>query len=81
MAEDLKHKIAFTCHLGLYQYKRMPFGLTNAPAIFQWLMSQLFTGPEGGFVFVYLDNILVVSRNVDEHVLHVKKVLQHISEA
>ena len=81
MAEDSKHKTAFTCHLGLYQYRRMPFGLTNAPATFQRLMSQLFSGSEWTIVFVYLDDILVASSSVEEHVLHVRKVLQRIREA
>ena len=81
MAEDSKHKMAFTCHLGLYQYRRMPFGLTNAPATFQRLMFQLFSGSEWTFVFVYLDDILVASSSVEEHVLHVRKVLQQIREA
>ena len=52
MAKESKHKTAFTCHLGLYQYQRMSFGMTNAPATFQRLMSQLFSGPEWNFVLV-----------------------------
>ena len=70
MEEDLKHKTAFTCHLGLYQYRRMPFGLTNVPATFQWLMMQLFSGQEWNYVFVYLDNILVASKSMSEHREH-----------
>jgi len=81
MAEDSKHKMAFTCHLGLYQYQRMPFGLTNALATFQRLMSQLFSGPEWTFVFVYLGDLLVASSSMEEHVLHVERVLERIREA
>ena len=81
MSEDAKHKTAFTCHLGLYQYRRMPFGLTNAPATFQRLMSQLFSGPEWDFVFVYLDDILLASASIDEHLKHVEKVLQRLKQA
>ena len=57
MSKDSKHKSACTCHLGLYQYRQMPFGLTNALATFQRLTSQLFSGPEWAYVFVYLDDI------------------------
>ena len=59
----------------------MPFGLTNAPATFQRLMSQLFSGKEWEFVSVYLDNVLIASRDIKEHLEHVKKVLQKVSEA
>ena len=81
MAEDSKHKTAFTCHLGLYQYRRVPFGLTNMPVIFQWLMAQLFSGQEWNYVFVYLDDILVASKSISEHKEHVQKVLQQLKKS
>ena len=59
----------------------MPFGLTNAPATFQRLMSRLFTGKEWNFVFVYLDDLLIVSKSLTEHVEHVGKVLEKLREA
>lgn len=57
--------------LGLFQYRRIPFGLTNVPATFQW-----FNRKEQNFVFVYLDDLLIVSRSISEHVEHVGKVLE-----
>ena len=81
MDEDSKHKTAFTCHLGLYQYHRMPFGLTYAPVTFQRLMSQLFSGKIWSFVFVYLDDLLIASENISTHVEHLKKVLKQLKEA
>ena len=81
MAEDSKHKTAFTCRLGLYQYCRMSFGLTKAPATFQRLMMQLFSGQEWNYVFVYLDDILVASKSMSEHREHVQKVLQRLKES
>ena len=64
MDDDSKHKTAFVCHMGLFQFRRMPFGLTNAPATFQRLMSQLLSGKEWEFVSVYLDDILIASQTV-----------------
>ena len=81
MAEDSKLKTAFVCHLGQYQYRRMPFGLTNAPATFQRLMAQLFSGKEWEFVSVYLDDVLIASQNLTEHLDHIKKVLHRVNEA
>ena len=53
----------------------MPFGLCNAPATFMRVMNDLFMPFIDEFVLVYLDDILVFSRTWDEHVCHVKKVL------
>jgi len=78
MAEDSKCKTAFTCHLGLFHYHCMPFGLTNAPATFQCLMYKLFCGDKWNFVFIYLDDIIVISATMKEHIVHVKEVLSHL---
>jgi len=64
VAEESKPRTAFTCHMGLFQYRRMLFGLTNAPATFQRLMSRLFAGEEWNFVFIYLDDLLIVSKSM-----------------
>ena len=71
MTTESKEKTAFICHLGLFQYRRMPFGLTNALAIFQWLMNKLICGPMWKFLFVYLDDLLIVSQSFQEHLEHV----------
>ena len=64
--------------MGLFHYLRMPFGLPNTPATFQHLMSQLLAGKEWSFVFVYLDDLLVVSKSITEHVEHLGKVLKQL---
>jgi len=81
MDDSSKPKTVFVCHLGLYQYRRMPFGLTNAPATFQRLMGKLFNGKDFDFVFVYLDDILVASQTVKEHLDHLQKVFQRLRES
>ena len=62
----------------------MPFGLTNAPAVFQRLMQRALMGlnPEGGpsFVSVYIDDILVFSRTLEDHVNHLKRVIERLTE-
>ena len=53
----------------------MAFGLTNAPATFQRLMDRLFPSPEWDLVFVYLDDILIVSATFEDHLREVGHVL------
>ena len=72
MADDDKEKTAFIVDHGLYQYSVMPFGLTGAPNTFQRLMDHLFQGLK--FVLVYLDDIVVFSETITEHINHLYQV-------
>lgn len=56
----------------------MPFGLTNAPAVFQALINDVLRDFLNRFVFVYLDDILIFSRSLEEHIRHVWQVLQRL---
>ena len=58
----------------------MPFGLTNAPAVFQGLVNDVLRDMLDRFVFVYLDDILICSRNLEEHRQHVRLVLNLLLE-
>lgn len=52
----------------------MPFGLTNAPAVFQALVNDVLRDFLDIFVFVYLDNILIFPKSLEEHLIHVRSV-------
>lgn len=73
-------KTAFNTPLGHFEYLVMPFGLTNAPAVFQALINDVLRDMLNRFVFVYLDDILIFSRDLDEHVQHVRLVLKRLLE-
>lgn len=72
--------MAFNTPLGHFEYLVIPFGLTNAPAVFQTLLNDVLRDYLNQSVFVYLDDILVFSCNLEEHVQHVRQVLQRLLE-
>ena len=73
-------KTAFNTHLGHFEYLVMPFGLTNAPAVFQSLVNDILRDMINNIAVVFLDDILVFSQSIEEHVIHVRSVLQRLLE-
>lgn len=69
-------KTAFLTPLGQFQFKVLCFGLTNAPATFQRVMNSIFGQYIGKFVLLYLDDVLVFSRNATEHAQHLRLVFE-----
>ena len=70
IAEEDIHKTAFTAESGHFEYIRMPFGLCNAPSTFQRTMELIFKPLIGKCVMVYIDDIIVYSKTIEEHVEH-----------
>ena len=81
VAEEDRDKTTFTCHAGTYRFLRMPFGLCNAPATFQRAMDILLAGLRWKSCLVYLDDIIVFSRTAEEHLVHVKEILEKLQDA
>jgi hypothetical protein len=69
-------KAAFSTRCRLYEYLVMSFGLTNAPAHFLYLMNSVFMLELDKFVVVFIDDILVYSKNEEEHEQHLQIILQ-----
>ena len=59
----------------------MPFGLCNAPSNFQRLMNTIFEKEINSFILVYLDDILIYSRSIEEHWEHLKRALDKLHRA
>ena len=65
---DDQEKMAFVTPIGNYHYKVMPFGLKNAGSTYQWMMTKMFEPQLGRNIEVYIDDMVVKSKVVSEHV-------------
>ena len=81
MSPEDRHKTAFITADGLYQFKVMPFGLTNAPSTFQRMMDVLLAGLKWNVCLVYLDDIVVVSSTVAEHLIRLEAIFRCLLRA
>ena len=81
VAPEDRDKTAFICPGGMYRYRTMPFGLCNAGATFQRLMDVVMTGLHLDVCQVYLDDIIVFSKTVEEHLERVITILGRLRSA
>jgi hypothetical protein len=78
-SEDVPNT-TFSTRYGLYEYLAISFGLTNAPAHFMYLMNYVFLPELDKFIVVFIDDILVYSKNEEEHEQHLHIILQRLHD-
>jgi hypothetical protein len=76
MSSPDEHKTTLKTHHGHFQFRVMPFGLTNALATFQCLMNSIFAAYMRKFVLVFMDDILVYNKSLEEHIHHLTLFFQ-----
>ena len=81
MHPSSREKTAFATHNGLYEFLVMPFALTNSGASFQRLMGHILRGLEYRFALIYIDDIIIFSKSVEEHLSHLEEVFKRLREA
>jgi hypothetical protein len=73
-------KTAFSTRYGLYEYLIISFGLTNAHVHFTYLINSVFMPELDKFIMVFIDDILIYSKNEEEHEQHLRIILQRLRE-
>lgn len=76
-----REKTAFVTHNGPYEFLVMPFGLTNSGASFQRLMGHILRGLESRFALIYIDDIIIFSKSIKEHLTHLEEVFRRLRKA
>jgi hypothetical protein len=80
MREGDEWKSAFKTNEGLYEWFVMPFGLTNVPSTFMRLMNEVLREFIGKIFIMYLDDILIFSKTVTEHLKHLATVMEKLQQ-
>lgn len=78
--EDIE-KTAFSVNNGKYEFTRLPFGLKNAPAIFQRALDDILRNFIGKTCYVYIDDIIIFSKDEESHVIHLEEIFRTLGAA
>ena len=79
-----RHKTAFACELGLFEWRRMPFGMCNASTTFQRAIARALrniVNREGSMVMAYIDDIVIATETVEDHMARLREVFECLCEA
>ena len=79
--EETAHKSAFITPTNVYQWKRLPFGLVNSPSSFSALLTHVLKGINWKICLAYIDDILVFSKTLKEHMEHLDLVFSRLQAA
>ncbi|CAC5360399.1 Retrovirus-related Pol polyprotein from transposon 297 [Mytilus coruscus] len=79
--EQSKEKTAFMTHRGQYEFNRLPYGLANSPATFNMIMNEVIRDLNWKSALVYVDDILIYSKNFEEHLCHLAPLFDKLIEA
>ena len=79
--QDAKEKSAFMTRGGLWQWKVLPFGLTSAPTTFERLMEKVFKGLQWQTLLLYLDDVIIFSKDFESHLEWLAEVCQRFRSA
>ncbi len=80
MAPESREITAFSTPNGLFEWIRMPFGLKGAPLTFKQTMNNIFGDMLGNSVYIYLDDIIIASKDMSSHMDTLQKVLKRLQE-
>jgi hypothetical protein len=80
IAKKHKYKTAFICKYCLYEFNCMPFGLCNAPGTFQRAMNNIFQKVLYEFALVYLNDIIVFSKTIYDHITHLNAAFELLEQ-
>lgn len=79
--ESDREKTAFSINHAKFHFIRMPFGLKNAPSIFQRCVNEILHEFIGKFAYVYIDDVLIFSNTLEEHMQHILQIFQALHQA
>jgi hypothetical protein len=80
IAQSCREKTAFSTPDGHFEFNRLPMGLKNSPSIFQRLMNLVLAGTLGKYAFIYVDDIVIYSKNAEDHLKHLDIILSRLQE-
>ena len=79
--DEARDKAAFVTRNGLWRWKVLPFGLTSAPSTFERLMEKILRGLHWKTVLIYLDDIVIFSESMEQHIDRLEEVLARLQQA